>query len=85
MINLAISHIVLMRLKSQVSNVLTEYFEDRGVPTVMHTDGAKSIHARMLAEDLISTWRYPADLYRSSQSLAESSRSWDLRAQDTRS
>ena len=34
-------HIVPMKSKSQAGNALTEFFEDKGVPTVMHTDGAK--------------------------------------------
>ena len=39
--NLGFSHIVPMKSKSQAGNALTEYFEVKGVPTVMHTDGAK--------------------------------------------
>ena len=39
--NLGFSHIVPMKLKSQAGNALTKFFEDKGVPTVMHTDGAK--------------------------------------------
>ena len=39
--NLGFSHNVPMKLKSQAGNALTEFFEDKGVPTVMHTDGAK--------------------------------------------
>ena len=39
--NLGFSHIVPMKSKSQAGNVLTEFFKDKGVPTVMHTDGAK--------------------------------------------
>ena len=39
--NLGFSHIVPMKSKSQAGNALTEYFEDKGVPKVMHTDGAK--------------------------------------------
>ena len=37
------SHIVPMKLKSQAGYALTEYFEDKGVPTIMHTDGAKKL------------------------------------------
>ena len=39
--NLGFSHIVPMKSKSQVGNALTEFSEDKGVPRVMHTDGAK--------------------------------------------
>ena len=39
--NLGFSHIVPMKSKSQAGNALTEFFKDKGVPTVMHTDGAK--------------------------------------------
>ena len=30
-----------MKLKSQAGKALTKFFEDKGVPTVLHTDGAK--------------------------------------------
>ena len=30
-----------MKSKSQAGNALTEFFEDKGVPTIMHTNGAK--------------------------------------------
>ena len=39
--NLGLSHIVPMKLKSQVVNDLTDFFKDKGVPTVKHTDGEK--------------------------------------------
>ena len=39
--NLGFLHIALMKSKSEAGNTLTEIFEDKGVPTVMHTDGAK--------------------------------------------
>ena len=39
--NLGFLHIVPMKSKSQAGNALTEFFKDKGVPTVMHTDGAK--------------------------------------------
>ena len=39
--NLGFLHIVPMKSKSQEGNALTEFFKDKGVPTVMHTDGAK--------------------------------------------
>ena len=39
--NLGLSDIVPMKLKSQVVNDLTEFFKDKGVPTVKHTDGEK--------------------------------------------
>ena len=39
--NLGFLHIIPMKSKSQAGNALTEFFEDKGVPTVMHTDGAK--------------------------------------------
>ena len=39
--NLGFSHIVPMKSKSEAGNALTEFFEDKGVPTIMHTDGAK--------------------------------------------
>ena len=34
-------HIVPMKSKSQAGNTLTEFFEDKGVPTIVHTDGAR--------------------------------------------
>ena len=39
--NMGFLHIVPMKSKSQAGNALTEFFEDKGVPTVLHTDGAK--------------------------------------------
>ena len=39
--NLGFSKIVPMKSKSQAGNALIEFFEDKGVPTVFHTDGAK--------------------------------------------
>ena len=41
--NLGFLHIVPIKTKSQAGNALTEFFEDKGVPTVMHTDGAKEL------------------------------------------
>ena len=39
--NLGFLHIVPMKSKSQADNALTDFFKDKGVPTVMHTDGEK--------------------------------------------
>ena len=41
--NLRFSHIVPMKSKSLVGNALKEFLEDKGFPTVMHTDGAKEL------------------------------------------
>ena len=43
--NLGFSHIVPMKSKSQAGNALTEFFEDKEVPTVLHTDGTKEFVA----------------------------------------
>ena len=40
--HLGFSHIVPMKSKSEAGNALTEFFEDKGVPTIMHTDGARN-------------------------------------------
>ena len=37
------SHFVPMKRKGDASNALAELFEDKGVPTHLHTDGAKEL------------------------------------------
>ena len=39
--NMGFLHIVPMKSKSQAGNALTDFFEDKGVPTIMHMDDAK--------------------------------------------
>ena len=39
--NLGFSHNVPVESKSQVGNALTEFFEDKGGPTIVHMDSAK--------------------------------------------
>ena len=41
--NLGFLHIVQMKSKSQAGKVSTAFFEDKGAPTVIHTDGAKEL------------------------------------------
>ena len=50
--NLGFLHIVPMKSKSQAGNALTEFFEDKGVPTVLHTDGAKEFTQGRWQENL---------------------------------
>ena len=46
--NLGFSYIIPMVSKSQAGIALTEYFENKDFPTVMHMDGTKEFLARML-------------------------------------
>ena len=60
--NLGLLHIVPMKLKSQAGNALTECFEDKGNSNSNAHGWCKGIHARTMAGDSISTWRYQADI-----------------------
>ena len=63
-----------MKSKSEAGNALTEFFEDKGVPTVMHTDGAK--------EFTQGRWKEILSQHGIKQTFAEQYSPWQNRAEE---
>ena len=71
--NMGFLHIVPMKSKSEAGNALTEIFEDKGVPTIMHTDGAK--------EFTQGHWKEILSQHGIKQTFAEPYSPWQNRAE----
>ena len=71
--NLGFLHIVPMKLKSEAGNALTEFFKDKGVPTIMHMDGAK--------EFMQGCWKEILSQHGIKQTFAEPYSPWQNQAE----